>query len=588
MYLLYPGKCCDFLLNLFIIRLQPAPMGISSLKSQLELTITPKLNFGIGHKYGIILGFKNKKMLLKNLRFYQNLFKLCCVAFFGFLCAFAFLKLFIASWNQIFTIDCYDCDLFWTVGRGMLNGLVPYKDLFETKPPGIFLLSSFSLLLNDGRLLGGVMSFLATMTLGITPGIFALLAFRNTSLLRRIFLGALGILFGTAMVFYVGKTSWNYMPEQFGVACGTIYVFIIASTYHVHDAKLSRFQSIIAGLFMFGAIIMKEPFVLTLLAAALLLSVSVDDVFRKAIIPLAVASVVYSVVLILFGLFIPYITIYLREMLGWRINSSGSLWARPFSIESYANMYENMYNFSPFSSALVVFLLVNMIVYIAIHRIQFKEYMLRYFFVILGIYLTVVAVFTGGSIIYGQHYLFAVPTYVALFFLCMWHMNHLWERLHTKIFLAGLTAILSIFSVTFPTQEFHGWLASISVEHSRESDLAKDIDILLDACDEERYFYIGLNGKKFIGHTKHSPYGPMFIQYAFYFDQHHKAIQEGFWDSLYKAKILVYDRHNDIHKFENTIDEYIADHFTISPWACSSFNVSRYPEITVYYRNLGI
>src|SRR2546422_741744 len=43
-----------------------------------------------------------------------------------------------------------DAYLYFTVGRGILNGLLPYKDLFETKPPGMFLLSALSLWITNG------------------------------------------------------------------------------------------------------------------------------------------------------------------------------------------------------------------------------------------------------------------------------------------------------------------------------------------------------------------------------------------------------------------------------------------------------
>ena len=33
-----------------------------------------------------------------------------------------------------------DAMIFQTVGRGILNGIKPYSGLFETKPPGIFLM----------------------------------------------------------------------------------------------------------------------------------------------------------------------------------------------------------------------------------------------------------------------------------------------------------------------------------------------------------------------------------------------------------------------------------------------------------------
>src|SRR3989344_1174200 len=38
-----------------------------------------------------------------------------------------------------------DADVFFAMGRGILNGLVPYRDLFDIKTPAIFLLSALSL-----------------------------------------------------------------------------------------------------------------------------------------------------------------------------------------------------------------------------------------------------------------------------------------------------------------------------------------------------------------------------------------------------------------------------------------------------------
>lgn len=48
-----------------------------------------------------------------------------------------------------------DVLLYFAAGRGILNGLSPYIDIFETKPPGMFLLSALSLrVTGDERLLG--------------------------------------------------------------------------------------------------------------------------------------------------------------------------------------------------------------------------------------------------------------------------------------------------------------------------------------------------------------------------------------------------------------------------------------------------
>ena len=56
-----------------------------------------------------------------------------------------------------------DSSLYWAVGKGMLNGLVPYTDLFETKPPGIFIISAFSYWLTGGPSIGYVIQALSIL-----------------------------------------------------------------------------------------------------------------------------------------------------------------------------------------------------------------------------------------------------------------------------------------------------------------------------------------------------------------------------------------------------------------------------------------
>jgi hypothetical protein len=67
----------------------------------------------------------------------------------------------------------WDTHIYLTVGRGLLNGLKPYVDLFETKPPGIFFLSAFSLLVSGGLLICNILqAIVLVVTAFITRAIF--------------------------------------------------------------------------------------------------------------------------------------------------------------------------------------------------------------------------------------------------------------------------------------------------------------------------------------------------------------------------------------------------------------------------------
>jgi hypothetical protein len=49
-------------------------------------------------------------------------------------------------WHQPFQMDD---GVYAYIGWGMLDGLVPYKDVFDNKPPGIYLLYSLVFLLTE-------------------------------------------------------------------------------------------------------------------------------------------------------------------------------------------------------------------------------------------------------------------------------------------------------------------------------------------------------------------------------------------------------------------------------------------------------
>ena len=47
-----------------------------------------------------------------------------------------------------------DSNLYFTIGRGMLEGLMPYRDLFDHKGPLIFLLYALGALVSDTSFFG--------------------------------------------------------------------------------------------------------------------------------------------------------------------------------------------------------------------------------------------------------------------------------------------------------------------------------------------------------------------------------------------------------------------------------------------------
>lgn len=75
-----------------------------------------------------------------------------CFVLFLFL-AISAIVLFFCSKNSPFYVfnDWVDANAFFTMGKGMMNGLIPYKDLFEQKGPILYFIYGIGYLLdNDG------------------------------------------------------------------------------------------------------------------------------------------------------------------------------------------------------------------------------------------------------------------------------------------------------------------------------------------------------------------------------------------------------------------------------------------------------
>ena len=74
----------------------------------------------------------------------------------------------------------WDSPLYWAVGRGMINGLKPYAEMYENKPLGIFLVSALSFLLTDDTVICNIVSVLAVFLTAILP-VTAIIGDRKTT-----------------------------------------------------------------------------------------------------------------------------------------------------------------------------------------------------------------------------------------------------------------------------------------------------------------------------------------------------------------------------------------------------------------------
>lgn len=210
-----------------------------------------------------------------------------------------------------------DLGAYFTVGRGILNGLVPYRDLFETKPPGIFLLAALSL-----RLTGGDNLYLAAHLVAVVGVPLALLAFairesRGRSRLRRLNLCLFAWVTGAALALYTFQRGEGYQTEDIGAFFAVLYLLFVCW----ERERLSASRTVLASLCLLGALGMKEPFVLAILGAALLVAEGWPFFVRAFLVPAMIAIVAGTVLLAALGYLGPYLHIYLPEILTGRLRS---------------------------------------------------------------------------------------------------------------------------------------------------------------------------------------------------------------------------------------------------------------------------
>lgn len=225
-----------------------------------------------------------------------------------------------------------DAHLFFAMGRGWLNGLVFYKDLFETKPPLIFLLAAFSLKLTGGNLTYKLVELMFLGLLGPALGLFGYYAARNSS--DRWLRAGLSLLLGLAAAGYTLRWNEDFQAEGFGVLFAVLPSLLVGRALR---------WDISAGIFLGLATMLKEPFCV---AGAMALLVFHRD--RSVVRVLAFAGVTCLGILFLAQAIVPYFTIYLPEMfsgrsiassvythygLGMRFAATHPLWLR--SLNAY-------------------------------------------------------------------------------------------------------------------------------------------------------------------------------------------------------------------------------------------------------------
>ena len=203
------------------------------------------------------------------------------------------------------------------------------------------------------------------------------------------------------------------------------------------------------------------------------------------------------------------------------------------------------------------------------HRLrEFKNItstLLRCSSFIVAIFLIALSVGVGGEY-WNHHYVFALPGYAALCFVFGQDAARYNKELLTRFLILGIGAVICLALFKLPVVNYGSRITHIQRDEAREIQIASVIDNVLDKCVVEQYLFIGGNGRKVYGYTKHSPLGPLFFQYGYLLNR--PFFQNALESQLQQAEIVVLDRY-DLGVKKQDAQPYIESNFTSNAWPCA-------------------
>lgn len=455
--------------------------------------------------------------------------------------------------------------IYITVGRGILNGLHPYSDLFESKPPGIFYLSALSLLIGGTFLT----RLLQAVTLVFLPLSLTWFAWRRGKNYESLIVILSAFIFGGLLAIQAEQFDGGLQSEMFALLPAILYVL-----------TLRRKNIYLSALFILWTVAFREPYILGILAAAILYSKNLREFKEIFVYPFLVASCAGIILLLMSGLLGPFFHLYLPSMLQNRIQRNGPLLLHALWIHHYFGVI-TYYGIMPLIGVVVAILWAYSIVerkpfatlaVLLLGAVGVNEYWVLFTIIWKANTLGIGAweVVTGlswislayllGTVLYGaylwylkdwrvvckiligllavalvsmssdiggdrpNYLLFGFPAFVVL--LLMFIQN---PQRHLSIILSSLLCMASL-TYTF---RFSGDLSSY-IEATRDSQV---LDHLMDSCGYQQYVFGGT--LPVFAFSKHIPIGPIFTLY----DHSYLGFQNDLYQQTYRnmdnAQILL-------------------------------------------------
>lgn len=207
-----------------------------------------------------------------------------------------------------------DQHFYFPMAQAWLNGFSFYRDLFETKPPVIFLIAALSLKLTGDNSLLVVLQWALLACFGPVLAFFAYHRLEAIPKQLRLVVTAGTLLMGLVFAVQTIHRSLGYQPEGFALFFATLPALCLGWTV---DTRRRWLTVLVGGAAIGVAAMIKEPFAASSLLAMLIVCRGRRNVVCLFQI-LIVGAITAATVLICSGAFGTYFAIYLPEIFSGR------------------------------------------------------------------------------------------------------------------------------------------------------------------------------------------------------------------------------------------------------------------------------
>jgi len=394
----------------------------------------------------------------------------------------------------------YDTSIYWTVGKGIAEGIPPYTGLLEIKPPGIFILSALSFYFFDSPILTHIMQVLVLLIIAIIP----LLAYILYSKEKSMFGFSFSVLLGLLLALYSHERAGLVQVESFGAAFGALTILLMMSSLEKY--KILKILGI--SLCLLVSCGFKEPFLFPILGVSFILCKNIKDWSLKFALPLFIALCLGIITLISLGWMEGFWS-YLHYMSGTHIYVNSEV-SSP--LERAVHLWklfsdQNLYSMS-FGYLFVCIFCALLWTY--------RTKPLQILLLIVSLFLVSLSVGLGGEY-YSHHFIFGIPFYVAI--LIKYNLNSK-NKINALLFVLLNLSILNLPNINWEKRsENFNHIKSTSMSVS----MTKYLDSVMEVSGIERFVNLCSNYitdfftcySSEIG--KYLPQGPYFLMdYRFF------------------------------------------------------------------------